>query len=164
MRSTRTESPLHRRVVGTTLALAAASCLLGCASTLRDRSVPASRAPKTVVYECTFLRAQPEKRDRLKRFIRANWFAMDLIAQQQGLVNSFQLLEPRQQEGNSNEAREWDLLVKVGYPTPGGYSDIAEAFEVIRRAHTTVLIDGLDFRALGQIVTTSVWVDRSDDG
>jgi hypothetical protein len=153
---------MKRRGLNTMLSLAAAACLPACGTA--SRATGAGGASKTAVYECTFLRAQPEQQDRLARFIRANWFAMDLIAQLQGLMNSYELLEPRQHGGgdDNTETHEWDLLIQVGYPTAGGYRDIADAFEAIRRAHTTVLIDGLGFRALGRIVKTSAWVNRSD--
>jgi hypothetical protein len=37
-------------------------------------------------------------------------------------------------------------------PQPNGYAGIASEFEVIRKAHRTVLVDGKGFRDLGQIV------------
>jgi hypothetical protein len=152
---------MKRRHLSALVSLSAISALPACAQTAKGSAAGAS----AMVYECTFLRALPDQLDRLKRFIRANWFAMDALAAKQGLMSSYRLLEPRlPQGGGAVEPRDWDLLVMVGYPTSGGYADIAEAFEAIRRAHATVPIDGLGFRALGQIVRTSTWAECSEAG
>jgi hypothetical protein len=46
----------------------------------------------------------------------------------------------------------WNVLVSVTYMDEQGYPGIEEAFEKIRSAHTTVLVDGKGLRELGSIV------------
>jgi hypothetical protein len=46
----------------------------------------------------------------------------------------------------------WNVLVSVTYMDERGYDGIAEAFEKIRRAHTTVRVGGKGLRELGSIV------------
>lgn len=46
----------------------------------------------------------------------------------------------------------WNVLVSVTYTNEKGYDGIVEPFEKIRRAHTTVRVDGKVLRDLGSIV------------
>jgi hypothetical protein len=46
-------------------------------------------APDTVLYEHTFLRALPGKRDAMLRYITANWFVMDTLGVEQGIFTGF---------------------------------------------------------------------------
>ncbi|MFO0227252.1 MAG: hypothetical protein ACK51K_10340 [Gammaproteobacteria bacterium] len=96
--------------------------------------------------ELTFLKSNPGQRERLKTFIELNWFAMDRIAQEQGLMSDYTVMDTGTDEG------AWNILVSVTYMDEKGYDGIVEAFERIRRAHTTVLVDGKGFRDLGSIV------------
>ena len=98
----------------------------------------------------TYLRAKEGRKDLLHRFIRENWFAMDSMAVQQGLFRQYELIENLGQQ----DSLAWDFMVAVEYYTEGTYADIAESFERIRDAHSTVRIDGLDFPALGTIVAS----------
>jgi hypothetical protein len=92
------------------------------------------------------LKAAPGERENLKRFIVLNWFAMDAIAKQQGLMQAYTVLDSGSDDG------PWNLLVSVTYMDAKGYEGIAEAFEKIRRAHQTVPVDGKTLRDLGRIV------------
>jgi hypothetical protein len=96
--------------------------------------------------ELTFLKSQPGKREQLKDFIVLNWFASDKIAKEQGLMSAFTVMDTGTDEG------PWNVLVSVTYMDDTGYAGIAEAFEKIRRAHTTVRVDGMTLRELGSIV------------
>jgi len=96
--------------------------------------------------ELTFLKSASGERERLKRYIVDNWFAMDRIAKAQGLMDAFTVWDSGNDEG------PWDLLVSVTYRDARGYAGIAEAFEAIRRTHTEVRIDGKSLRDLGRIV------------
>ena len=107
----------------------------------------ASAAPGSLrAVELTFLKSASGERERLKRYIVDNWFAMDAIAKAQGLMDAFTVWDTGSDEG------PWNLLVSVTYRDSRGYAGITEAFEAIRRAHTEVRIDGKSLRDLGRIV------------
>jgi methylmalonyl-CoA mutase cobalamin-binding subunit len=99
-------------------------------------------------YELTFLKSAEADPARLADFIQRNWFEMDRIAVDLGLMSSYRMLVAQAPD------EPWDVLVIVGYPSAGGYADIAPAFEKIRKAHKTVLIDGRGLRDLGAIVAS----------
>jgi hypothetical protein len=101
---------------------------------------------KTVVWECTYLKALPGHKQNLAEFIRRNWFAMDSAAVAQGLMTGYKLLE------NSDSNAEWDFVVAVGYPQREGYNGVVAGFEKIRSQHKTVLVQGKRLGELGKIV------------
>jgi predicted SnoaL-like aldol condensation-catalyzing enzyme len=107
---------------------------------------PNASANERRAVELTFLKAKPSQRDALKAFIVQNWFEMDRIAQSQGLIESFKITDTGNDEG------DWNLLVTVGYYNEQGFEGIKEAFDRIRAAHKTNLIDGKNLRDLGSIV------------
>lgn len=96
--------------------------------------------------ELTFLKANPGLREQLKSFIVLNWFAMDKIAKEQGLMSAFTVMDTGTDEG------PWNVVVSVTYRDERGYDGIAEAFEWIRRAHTPVRVEGKSLRDLGSVV------------
>jgi hypothetical protein len=100
--------------------------------------------------ELTYLKAQPGQKAALAEFIRRNWFAMDALAQNQGLIAEFEL-----HTAPTNANQDWDLKVRVRYPHPGGYAAIASEFEAIRNAHQRVLIDGKGLPELGRYCAVS---------
>jgi hypothetical protein len=108
----------------------------------------ATAAPSTErrAVELTFLKSKPGEREQLKTFIALNWFAMDKIAKEQGLMSAFTVMDTGTDEG------PWNVLVSVTYMNEKGYEGVAEAFEKIRRAHTTVRVGGKALRDLGAIV------------
>lgn len=119
------------------------------ASTLPRASAAAvGIAPRTVLYEHTFLKAKSGLRVELRSYIKANWFPMDQIGLERGIFTSFWLLE----ETGENSA--WDYVMVVGYPTALGYGDprTAEVFNAIRKTHVEVKIAGLGMRELGDFV------------
>jgi len=105
-------------------------------------------APARHAVELTFLQAAPGQRENLKRFIELNWFAMDRIATERGLMTSYRLLDSGTDEG------PWQLIVIVTYPDERGYDGIRAEFEKIRQAHTVVPVDGKALRDLGRVVET----------
>jgi hypothetical protein len=117
---------------------------------------PPPAAPRAV--ELTFLRAEPGQRERLVRFLDANWLAMDRLAVARGLFLEARLLEARD-EGAADPA--WDVVVVVTYRDTGGYESVRAPFEEIRRAHAKVLIDGLDLAALGRVVASRSLVEST---
>ena len=92
------------------------------------------------------MKSNPGEREQLKSFIVLNWFAMDKVAKEQGLMSAFTVMDTGTDEG------PWNVLVSVTYMNEKGYEGITEAFERIRRAHTTVRVGGKTLRDLGAIV------------
>jgi hypothetical protein len=84
---------------------------------------------------------------------------MDSIAVTRGLINKYELIE--NVVDDSNPVSEWDFIVAVEYFTKGTYSDIADKFEVIRKSHTTIKVDGLVLKDIGKIVRSET-VKKSD--
>jgi hypothetical protein len=105
-------------------------------------------ASQTLIVERTYLKALPDKRDALAKFIIANWFAMDQVAVEQGLFTSYRLYE------NLDADADWDFEVSVGYPNADGYENpaVQTRFTEIRKRHQTILIDGQSLQDLGTIV------------
>ena len=124
---------LARALAGLVLSISVCTAV---ASTTTDRRA----------VELTFLKSNPGEREQLKSFIVLNWFAMDKIAKEQGLMSAFTVMDTGTDEG------PWNVLVSVTYMNEKGYEGIAEAFEKIRRAHTTVRVGGKALRELGSIV------------
>lgn len=106
----------------------------------------AGAEPGRRAVELTFLRSSPGQREALRRYLVANWFAMDAVAVREGLMDRYQILEAQEDEG------AWDLVVAVTYRDAQGYEGIAPAFERIRSAHREVRPDGKALRELGRIV------------
>ena len=137
-------------------AITALAVLLLAAGTARASTPPAATASTQAAaamktkraVEYTYLKSLPGERENLKRFISANWFAMDAIAVSQGLMVSYQLLDTGSDDG------PWNVVVAVTYPNSLGYGGIVPQFEKIRRAHQTVLIDGKGMRDLGKVIET----------
>lgn len=109
-------------------------------------SVAAVPEPAKRVVDLTFLKSNPGHRQQLRTFIVANWFAMDKVARDQGLIASFTILDSGTDEG------PWNLVVSTTYLDERGYYGVADAFEKIRVAHKTVLVDGKKLGELGVIV------------
>jgi hypothetical protein len=113
------------------------------AAVLADAN-PAPAGTRAV--ELTFLKSQPGQRENLKRFIVLNWFAMDRIAREQGLLHAYTVMDTGSDDG------AWNVVVSTTYLDARGYSGIAQAFEKIRESHRTVLVDGKALEALGSVV------------
>jgi hypothetical protein len=96
----------------------------------------------------TYLKANPGQKGNLKLFLEKNWFAMDSVAVKQNLLNQYELIE----NVGEGDQPEWDYIVAVEYFTKSTYADIAEKFEIIRKNHQTIKVNGLTLRDLGKIV------------
>ena len=111
--------------------------------------IGASVASAERAVELTFLKSEAGKREALIQYIRANWFAMDAVAVERGLMTDYQLLD------SGDDAGDWNVVVIVGYPDAKGYDGIREAFEAIRSAHVTVPVDGqTKIAAFGRVVSS----------
>lgn len=90
-------------------------------------------------------------------FLEKNWFAMDSIGVNQGLFNSYELIENIAETDSS----EYDFIVAVEYFTKNNYQDIAAQFDIIRKAHKSVKINDLGFRDLGNIIKSETIQKKS---
>lgn len=129
---------IHLLILGCILAATAAGC--------RTMDAHDTAAPPSGAVEWTFLKAKPGKRDALRAFIIANWFAMDERAASEGLMRSYRLLDARTDDG------PWDLAVEVEYFDERGYDAIKDRFDAIRAQHIVRPVDGLVLRDLGAVV------------
>lgn len=99
------------------------------------------------VYEYTFIKSHDAKPEKAIEYIVKNWFAMDKLAAEKGLLVEYNVFE-----ANADAKAEWNIVVAVGYPTERGYEAIAEEFTAIRQQHKKILVDGKDFKDLATIV------------
>lgn len=126
----------------------AALLVTGAAALCSAAASAASSAASTVMFEHTFLKAKPGRRDALARYIELNWFVMDQRGVDAGIFTSFKLLSA------IDESKDWDLVMVVGYPQSEGYSEAKTqaAFLAIRRAHVEVRVEDMALKDLGEIV------------
>ncbi len=137
---------MNRRVISPFFFIA---CLVGLViprvAAFAQQPQPPQKSVK--VYEYTFIKSLESKPDKAIEYIVKNWFALDKIAAEQGL-----LLEYNVFEAGADEKAEWNIVVSVGYPTERGYEAIVEEFGKIRQQHKKVLVDGKEFKDLATIV------------
>ena len=124
------------------------------AATMEPHAAARASSNANPVITHTYLAAKPRERERLARYVVANWFAMDALAVDAGLFASFRLLE------NAAEDGEWDLVVEVVYNDACGYPCVAERFERIRAAHVPVPVGGKGLTDLGRVLRTETLHQR----
>lgn len=113
------------------------------------------QSPKEKTWTFTYLKATEGQKERLKTYLKKNWFTMDSIAVAQKLINGYELLE-----NVSDGTPEWDFIVAVEYFTRTTYADIEAPFEAIRKQHRTIPVDGLTLKDLGKIVKSETLQKR----
>ena len=114
-------------------------------------SVGTKQRPKPLLVTQTYVKALPDRRDQLARFLELNWLAMDRRGIDAGIFTHADLFESVG-AGGDGAAISADFIVEVGYLTPAGYSDVETRFNDIRKLHKTVLIDGLGLKELGRVI------------
>jgi hypothetical protein len=128
--------------------------LISVANFVAAQSLPTTTNGKAWTF--TYLKALQGERENLKKFIQQNWFVMDSIANRQGLIDSYKLLES---VGND----EYDFSVVVVYHSPLGYDAIKESFEKIRMSVPVILVDGKGLKALGKIVKSETTIETANE-
>ncbi|NBW36333.1 MAG: hypothetical protein EBR30_15205 [Cytophagia bacterium] len=106
----------------------------------------------------TYLKANPGEHSNVKAFLERNWLAMDSIAVVQGLINKYELIENI--EGQHNPNTKWNFIVAVEYFTRNTYTDIADKFELIRKQHQTIKIEGKTLKELGSILKSETVIKK----
>jgi hypothetical protein len=130
--------------------------LFACMTFLPAERVDATTSTTQRAVELTFLKSKPGQREALKRFIVQNWFAMDKIAKQQGLMHAYTVMDTGTDDG------AWNIVVSVTYQNDKGYDGIKDAFEKIRSGHQTILVDGKTLTDLGAVVDSKrLFEDRA---
>jgi hypothetical protein len=110
-------------------------------------SAPIPQTGGAPVWQLTYLKAAPGQRDRLERFIVANWFGPDERARQKGYIDGFALLR------GSETDSTWDLVVIDIFADVESKEEARERYRTeIMPQHTKQLVDGLDLPSLGRIV------------
>ncbi len=117
------------------------------ADELAPTVVRACDSPRRAVSR-SYIQAVPGQKERLKTFIKANFFAIDALAVQQGLMYSYALLE----KVDSSDPRPWDLMLVDAWCDEHGLEVVAGLFTKITEAHQTVPIDGMFFDDLGTFI------------
>ena len=108
--------------------------------------VPAGASPG-VMSRLTYLKAFPDQRKRLERFVEQNWFVMDARAKRAGYLVDNHLLR------GSPADTTWDLLEISMYADSVQHARIDSIFRtIVRPQHVTVPIEGREFRELGRVV------------
>jgi hypothetical protein len=138
-------------------ALSAGSAVLGLAAAPTATSAnekSGSAAGGVRVVTLTYLHAKPGRLAQLERFVRANWFAMDEVAVQQGLFVSYEWLDTGSDEG------PWNAIVMVTYNDEKGFEGIQQRWATIQSAHQEVRPDAMGMRDLGQVLETRKVLER----
>jgi hypothetical protein len=143
--------PIRRLAAARLIALIAFISLPGRV-TPAQAAEAASTPVRTVTV--TYLQSQPGKLPQLERFVRANWFAMDEIAVQQGLFVSYEWLD------TGDDSSPWNALVIVTYGDDKGFEGIADRWAPIKAAHKEVRPDGLEMKDLGRVLETKSLSER----
>ena len=120
--------------------------------------VAAAGASSGAVWQLTYLKALPGQRAPLERFIEQNWFVMDARAKRDGYLVDNHLLR------GSGADTTWDLVEIAMYADSLQHARIDSIFRtIVRPQHTTVRVDGLEFRELGRFVReeTLRWRSKS---
>jgi len=151
--SSRGERAWLRRVSRASLCILAGP-MLAVAAAQSSPPAPLAAPANARVVTMTYLKAVPGKLSQLERYIRANWFAMDEVAEKRGLFVSHLWLDTGSDEG------PWNAIVMVTYRDARGFAGIEEEWREIRAAHREVLIDGAGLAALGRVVDSREFFER----
>ncbi|WP_295680086.1 hypothetical protein [uncultured Nevskia sp.] len=108
------------------------------------------------IWAISLVRARPGQRERLLRFLRANWLALDALLLEQGRISGYRLLEADVVTGVINDSKRWDYAVILEYRDRQAMQDFVPAYLALLKARPQVRIDGLVFADLGEVVQQQV--------
>jgi len=103
------------------------------------------------IWAINFVHARPGQRERLERFLKANWLPIDALARQRGYIRDFRLLR-------ADEAARatWDYAVVIEYENRQAMADFVPRYVELARQRPYVRIDGLGFADLGEVAFQNV--------
>lgn len=113
---------------------------------------PADNA--AAIWAISLVRARPGQRERLLRFLRANWLALDAQLLEQGRISAYRVLEADDSE--SRDGRSWDYAVILEYRDRQAMADFVPAYLALLKERPQVRIDGLGLADLGEVVQQKV--------
>lgn len=126
---------------------------------LVPQAVPAGEgraaSEDAAIWAISLLRARPGQRERLLRFLQANWLALDAELLAQGHIRNYRLLEAEAGNGLA-DARSWDYAVILEYRDRQAMSDFVPAYLALLKARPQVRIEGLGFADLGEVLQQRV--------
>lgn len=114
-------------------------------------AVDETPADPAVVWAISLVRARPGQRQRLLRFLRANWLTLDQQLLEQGRISRYRLLEADEGDGKG-----WDYAVILEYRDRQAMADFVPAYLALVRERPQVRIDGLAFADLGEVVQQKI--------
>lgn len=117
---------------------------------------PETATNADTVWAISLVRARPGQRERLLRFLRANWLALDAQLLEQGRISGYRLLEADVVTGVINDSKRWDYAVILEYRDRQAMQDFVPAYLALLKARPQVRIDGLVFADLGEVVQQQV--------
>jgi hypothetical protein len=107
------------------------------------------------IWAISLIRARPGQRERLLRYLRANWLTLDAELLAQGHIRNYRLLEAEAGNGLA-DARSWDYAVILEYRDRQAMSDFVPAYLALLKARPQVRIEGLGFADLGEVLQQRV--------
>jgi heme-degrading monooxygenase HmoA len=141
--------------------LLGSSPLMPAADAPLNRNAAAPHAPNdaslalnrdnAAIWAINFVHARPGQRERLERFLKANWLPIDALARQHGYIRDFRLLR-------ADEAARatWDYAVVIEYENRQAMTDFVPRYVELARQRPYVRIDGLSFADLGEVAFQNV--------
>ena len=143
-----------------------AGLLIGAASmaVLKTGTTPAAEPPAAhaesgeaaaTIWAISLVRARPGQRERLLRFLRANWLALDAQLLDQGRISHYRLLEADVGKG-LDDSKAWDYAVILEYRDRQAMDAFVPAYLELIRTRPQVRIDGLVFADLGEVVQQKI--------
>ena len=100
------------------------------------------------VWAISFVRARPGQRERLERYLKSNWLALDAQALQQKRITGYRMLRADPDPRESS----WDFAVTIEYANRQAMADFVPFYVELTRGRAHLRVDGLDFADLGEIV------------
>jgi hypothetical protein len=114
--------------------------------------VGAQGAPSPRVVGVDYVRAKPGELPRLVRFYQLNWARSRRTLQGRGEIVSYHLLV------RADTTAGWDIELHTEYPDSAAYDRREEIFRPVMAAQGRTLVDGLDRSALGEIISSRLFV------
>lgn len=108
------------------------------------------KEPRLPVWHLSLIKSKDGHREHLEQFIAANWLKPDEIAYKKGYILGYRMFH------SADNKSQWDVAVITMYSDLDSYNNINKKYEPIMKGHQQQLINGLDFKDLGDVVESRV--------
>lgn len=98
------------------------------------------------VWAISFVRARPGQRERLERYLKANWLALDALALREKRIVAYRMLR-----ADADAKEGWDYAVIIEYADRQAMAGFVPFYIGLARERPQVRVEGLDFADLGEI-------------